>query len=107
MSAWTREHCVCTEVQNLSYDEAASRLGIVRSWLEDHISKLPHMKFGKNPSVFCMCDLRVINAMQSVVPAEAQAVIRPTAATTTPQTAAPAYAALRPSGGRKRTPAGV
>lgn len=111
MSAWTREHCVCTEVQNLDYDEAARRLSITRRWLEDHIGKLPHRKFGKNPAVFCMCDLHVINAMQAVIPPEARAVIQPetgrtpeTDADETPKTALPAYAAVRPSGGRSRRP---
>ncbi|MGY3199825.1 hypothetical protein [Streptomyces sp. TE5632] len=109
MTAWTRKHCVCTEVRNLDYDEAAAALKIKRRWLEDNISRLPHQKFGANPAVFCDCDLRLIQAMNTVMPAEADAVLNPPAAEPAKPTipAVPAYAALRPSQGRKRQTAGV
>jgi hypothetical protein len=106
MTAWTRQHCVCTVVQNLDYDEAARALKIRKRWLEDNVSKLPHQKFGQNPAVFCMCDLRVIQAMQAVLPPEALAVINPPADQAAPTPAvtptAPPYQAARPAKGRAR-----
>ncbi|MER7835269.1 hypothetical protein ABTY98_05000 [Streptomyces sp. NPDC096040] len=110
MTAWTRTHCVCTEVRNLDYDEAATALKIKRRWLEDHISKLPHQKFGANPAVFCMCDLRVIQAMQAVLPAEARAVINLPAEPAEPTPATPSVSplsGLKPAQGRRRATAPV
>jgi hypothetical protein len=75
MTAWTRRHCVCTEVRNLDYEEAAAALKIKADWLRDNISRLPHQKFGQNPAVFCHCDLRLIQAMQTRMPVEAQNVL--------------------------------
>ncbi|PSK52398.1 hypothetical protein B0E38_04724 [Streptomyces sp. 111WW2] len=112
MTAWTRRHCLCVEVRNLDYDEAAAALKIKADWLRDHIGQLPHQKFGRNAAVFCMCDLRLIQAMQTVMPPEAAELVdgpapKP-ADTPEPATSAvPAYAALRPSQGRRREPAGV
>ncbi|MEV6738604.1 hypothetical protein AB0N14_17415 [Streptomyces sp. NPDC051104] len=109
MTAWTRKHCVCTEVRNLDYDEAAAALKIKRRWLEDNISRLPHQKFGGNPAVFCMCDLRVIQAMQAVLPADALAVIEPVEPAKQTPTTPPvrALAAIKPAKGRGRAVAQV
>jgi hypothetical protein len=109
VTAWTRRHCVCVEVRNLDYDEAAAALKIKRRWLEDNISRLPHQKFGNHAPVFCHCDLRLIQAMQAVMPAEAEALLNPTAPPAaeldTPTAPPPALSALRPSQGRKRAAA--
>jgi hypothetical protein len=109
VTAWTRRHCVCVEVRNLDYDEAAAALKIKRRWLEDNISRLPHQKYGNNPAVFCHCDLRLIQAMQAVMPADAEAVLKPPAEkpaeTDTTAPPVPALAALRPSQGRRRAAA--
>lgn len=109
MTAWTRRHCVCVEVRNLDYDEAAAALKIKRRWLEDNISRLPHQKFGKHPAVFCHCDLRLIQAMQAVMPADAEAALNPPAETPaeleTPAPPVPALAAIRPSQARRRAAA--
>ncbi|MFJ4469491.1 hypothetical protein ACIP2X_18635 [Streptomyces sp. NPDC089424] len=102
----SRSHCTCVVVRNYDYDEAASKLKIKADWLRDHISGLPHMKFGHNAAVFCDCDLRLIQAMNTVLPPRAAALLTPPeASSATP--ADPAYAALRPSKGRKRQTAGV
>lgn len=62
-----RPHCVCTVVQNVDYDGAAAKLGCRRGFLEDRISELPHQKIGVAVA-FCDCDLRVIQAMCTVLP---------------------------------------
>lgn len=108
MTAWTREHCSCVVVQNYDYAAAAGKLAIDQRWLERNVSRLPHQKFGAQSAVFCDCDLRVIQAMNTVLPEEALDVIRPEAdqapvkAAENPKTATPAYAAARPARGRKR-----
>ncbi|MER6976003.1 hypothetical protein [Streptomyces carpinensis] len=113
MTAWTRTHCVCVEVRNLDYDEAAAALKIKRRWLEDNISRLPHQKYGKNEAVFCHCDLRVIQSMYAVLPPEAEAVINPPAdeaAAQIPDTNTPSVltlAAIKPAQGRRRAAARV
>ncbi|MEV0016597.1 hypothetical protein [Streptomyces tendae] len=115
MSAFTREHCTCVVVQNLDYGQAAEALNLSygAKWLQDNLAKLPHQKFGKNKAVFCHCDLRVIQAMYAVLPPEAAKVISPPAETPEQNTdqpkhpAVPAYAAARPSQGRRRQAAGV
>ncbi|MFH7336641.1 hypothetical protein [Streptomyces sp. KHY 26] len=72
MTAWTRRHCTCVEVRNLTYEQAAAALAITSDrWLRDNISRLPHQKFGQQPAVFCHCDLRLIQAMRTVMPPEA------------------------------------
>ncbi|MFF4900545.1 hypothetical protein [Streptomyces sp. NPDC001068] len=109
MTAWTRRHCVCVEVRNLDYDEAAAALKIKRRWLEDNISRLPHQKFGQQAAVFCMCDLRVIQAIQAVLPADALAVINsPAEPAEQDPTTTPPVLTLRnckPAQGRKRATA--
>lgn len=111
MTAWTRKHCVCVEVRNLDYDEAAAALKIKTDWLRDNISKLPHQKFGHNPAVFCHCDLRLIQAMKTVMPPEAQELLHPPADPAEPTTTAtPTPLTLhtaKPAQGRKRTAARV
>ncbi|MDH6489572.1 hypothetical protein [Streptomyces sp. SAI-127] len=111
MTAWTRRHCVCTEVRNLDYEEAANALKIKTDWLRDNISKLPHQKFGQNPAVFCHCDLRLIQAMNTAMPAKAQEVLNAPAdqAAPTPAetpTALP-YQAARPAKRARRAVAQV
>ncbi|MFD5571956.1 hypothetical protein [Streptomyces cadmiisoli] len=107
----SRSHCACVVVQNYDYDEAAAKLKIKADWLKDHISTLPHMKFGHNAAVFCDCDLRLIQAINTVLPPRAAEHLTPPqqtqaeSQTTAPTT--PAYTALRPSKGRKRQTAGV
>lgn len=106
MTAWSRRHCACVQVENLTYEQAAEALKIKADWLRDNIGRLPHQKFGKNPAVFCHCDLRLIQAMQTVMPADAEAVLdAPLGRTTTPTPAAPhvrALSELTPSQGRRR-----
>lgn len=63
-----RAYCRCTEVRNFDYAAAAEKLGCKRSWLEENIRRLPHQKFGQSP-VFCDCELALIQAMFTVVPA--------------------------------------
>ncbi|MDI9836207.1 hypothetical protein [Streptomyces sp. KAU_LT] len=106
MNAWTRQHCVCTEVRNLDYEEAAAALKIKVQWLKDHICELPHQKFGHNPAVFCHCDLRLIQAMNAQVPPKALNLLNPPAEQAAPNPAktpaAPDYRAARPAKGRAR-----
>ncbi|WP_411092221.1 hypothetical protein [Streptomyces sp. 049-1] len=106
MTAWTRRHCVCTEVRNLDYEEAAAALKIRADWLRDNIGKLPHIKFGQQPAVFCHCDLRLILAMHTAMPARAQEVLNAAAEQAAPIPAetptAPAYQSARPAGARGR-----
>ncbi|MEZ7004972.1 hypothetical protein [Streptomyces sp. AD55] len=110
MTAFTRAHCRCVVVQNYGYDQAAQKLKIKSDWLRANIGKLPHQKFGHNQAVFCDCDLRLVQAMHTVLPSEALAVIDRPAPEEGPapaQPAVPAYAALRPAQGRRRQPAGI
>ncbi|MFK0063436.1 hypothetical protein ACIQTN_29925 [Streptomyces werraensis] len=106
MTAWTRRHCVCTEVRNLDYEEAAAALKIKADWLRDHISELPHQKYGQNPAVFCHCDLRLIQAMNAKVPARAQEVLNAPADQAAPVPAETStvrsLATSRPAKGRAR-----
>jgi hypothetical protein len=106
MTAWTREHCVCVVVENLDYEGAARALKIKETWLRDNIGKLPHIKFGQQPAVFCHCDLRLILAMHTVMPDKATAVLRAPAVQAAPTPAetptAPSYQAAVPARGRAR-----
>lgn len=68
MTLTRRDYCRCTSVRNFGYEQAASKLGCVRRWLEDNISNLPHQKFGQSP-VFCDCELALIQEMHTVLPA--------------------------------------
>jgi hypothetical protein len=106
MTAWTRKHCVCAVVQNLDYEEAAAALRIKADWLRDNIGKLPHIKFGQQPAVFCHCDLRLILAMHTAMPDRAREVLAAPADQAEPTPAvtptAPPYQAARPAKGRAR-----
>ncbi|MGW2951611.1 hypothetical protein [Streptomyces eurythermus] len=109
MTGWTRRHCTCVEVRNLTYDEAAAALRVKRRWLEDNIRCLPHMKFGGQPAVFCHCDLRLIQAMRTVLPPEAQRVLdAPTTDDQHALTEMPtirSLASIKPAQGRRRATA--
>jgi len=97
-------------VQNFDYDEAAAKLGCKRRFLEDNISRLPHQKIGTSVA-FCDCELALIQAMHSVMPPEALALIQTSkrafpasaAAEITQHTASSvsALASLRPSRSRR------
>ncbi|WP_327594610.1 hypothetical protein [Streptomyces chartreusis] len=106
MTAWTRRHCVCTEVRNLDYEEAAAALKIKVDWLRDNIGKLPHIKFGQQPAVFCHCDLRLILAMHTAMPAQALEVLNAPAEEAAPTPAETStvrsLATSRPAKGRAR-----
>ncbi|OKK02400.1 hypothetical protein AMK26_22330 [Streptomyces sp. CB03234] len=52
---------------HIGYSEAAERLNIPEKWLREHISKLPHRKFGKFVQ-FAEEDLRAISDMHLVTP---------------------------------------
>jgi hypothetical protein len=86
-------------VQNYDYDEAATKLKCKARFLRDKISQLPHQKLGESVA-FCDCELALIQAMFSVVPASAE-----TPAESAPQGAdTPAVAALmtiKPSRARR------
>jgi hypothetical protein len=92
-------YCRCSTVQNYDYEEAATKLKCKARFLRDSISRLPHQKLGESVA-FCDCELALIQAMFSVVPASAEA---PTESA--PQGAnAPAIAALtaiKPSRARR------
>jgi hypothetical protein len=62
-------------VRNLDYEEAAAALKIRADWLRDNIARLPHQKYGQNAAVFCHCDLRLIQAMNTRLPEQAQEVL--------------------------------
>ncbi|MFD5788666.1 hypothetical protein ACFWH1_18835 [Streptomyces sp. NPDC127037] len=99
----TRAHCHCDRVLNYSYDEAAEALRCKRRFLEDRIRDLPHQKRGESVS-FCPCELALIQAKTSYVPAWVLELSQP-APTPAPTGATPAVTALasiRPSRGRKR-----
>lgn len=105
MTAWTRKHCTCVEVRNLSYEQAAAALALQSDrWLRDNIRKLPHIKFGQQPAVFCHCDLRLILAMRTVLPPEALDVLNAPAEQATPvePPTPPPYQAAKPAKGRAR-----
>jgi hypothetical protein len=74
VTAWLRDraYCTCVEVRNYSYDQAAEKLGIKARWLEDNIASLPHQKYGHNSAVFCDCELRLIQARHTRLPASAE-----------------------------------
>lgn len=101
-----RTHCRCGAVRNYSYDEAAEKLRCKRRFLEDRIRDLPHQKRGESVA-FCECELALIQAMTSHVPAWVLELSQPAPAPaptgTTP--AVTALASIRPSRGRKRAPA--
>lgn len=99
-----RAYCRCTSVRNFSYDEAATKLGCARRWLEDHISTLPHQKFGQSP-VFCDCELALIQAMFTVLPTgvlDLLAANGPQEKKTSEPDGVLTLAGIRPAGARRR-----
>ncbi|MFF0092794.1 hypothetical protein ACFYSF_22915 [Streptomyces canus] len=96
----TRPHCTCVEVRNYDYDEAAEKLGCKKRFLQDRISRLPHMRLGESV-VFCDCDLRVILRMFTVIPDEIWEGLLNQQSAETPQ-ASPARSlhSIRPAGAR-------
>lgn len=101
-----RAYCRCTKVQNYDYPEAAGKLRCSKRWLQDNISALPHQKFGQSP-VFCDCELALIQAMFSVMPAHLLALVHADdsgedTAETAPEPVL-SLAGIRPSGARRRS----
>ncbi|MFJ7489761.1 hypothetical protein ACIQZB_00620 [Streptomyces sp. NPDC097727] len=68
----SRAYCRCSTVQNYDYDEAATKLKCKARFLRDNISRLPHQKLGDSVA-FCDCELALIQAMFSVMPASVEA----------------------------------
>ncbi|WP_228994769.1 hypothetical protein [Streptomyces sp. DH8] len=109
-----RAHCRCETVQNFSYAEAAEKLGCKERFLRDRISGLPHQRMGESVA-FCPCELDLIRAMHTVIPASVQALIQRLAQSAAPpvealihqhaQSASPSVVpdlrSIRPSKGRK------
>lgn len=97
-----RPHCSCEDVQNISVEDAAARLGCRERLLTEHLRKrvIPHQRFG-DQRVLCPCELRLAMQIFTVVP------VAP-AVEAKPADDVPAISRLRsvrPSGarGRKRT----
>jgi hypothetical protein len=90
----------------LDYEEAGAALRIKPDWLRDNIAKLPHQKFGQNAAVFCHCDLRLIQAMNTRLPKEARKVLDPAAEAAAPiptaTSAVRSLASAKPARGRAR-----
>jgi hypothetical protein len=63
-----RRHCSCEDVQNISTEEAAARLGCRERLLKENLRKIPHQKFG-DQRVLCPCELRIAMRLFTVVPA--------------------------------------
>lgn len=99
-----RRHCRCEMVRNYSYDEAAEKLRCKRRFLEDRIRDLPHQKRGESVA-FCECELALIQAMTSRVPAWVLELDQPAPPPAVATPAVTALASIRPSRGRKRAPA--
>lgn len=102
----TRAYCRCAVIQNYDYDKAAAKLGCKRRWLEDRISRLPHLKLGEK-TAFCECHLALIQRMCEVIPANVEALLTDAAPKTEEPPAVPAIRAIRPAKGRTRATAGV
>ncbi|MGW4883484.1 helix-turn-helix domain-containing protein [Streptomyces murinus] len=66
---------------HIAYAEAAERLNIPEKWLREHISTLPHRKFGKFVQ-FTEEDLRAISDMHFVNPGAGDTNARDSAAMT-------------------------
>lgn len=66
----SRAYCRCSVVRNYDYAEAAEKLRCERRFLEDRIATLPHQKLGRSVA-FCDCELALIQAEFTVVPASA------------------------------------
>jgi hypothetical protein len=99
-----RDYCKCTTVRNYNYGEAAEKLRCRRRWLEDNISRLPHQKLGQSPA-FCDCELALIQAMFTVLPAGVLDLLRADDAQAErsepePESVHP-LAAIRPAGRRR------
>lgn len=88
-----RSYCHCVDVQNHDYAEAASKLRCRERFLRDNIGRLPHQKLGDSVA-FCNCELALIQAMFSVLPAKASPATAATATTPTLQS-------IRPAQGRR------
>lgn len=69
MKAWRRDYCTCVEVRNYDPQEAADRLKCRVRFLTDNAKKLPHQKIGQSIA-FCNCELALIQALYSVMPAD-------------------------------------
>lgn len=104
-----RPHCVCVEVRNYDYDTAAVKLGCKRRFLEDRISQIPHQKIGESVA-FCDCDLRLIQAMCTVMPDPVRRELTGPVLEPEPDVIAPALTAvpgrrslsdIRPAGARR------
>ncbi|WP_243279555.1 hypothetical protein [Streptomyces griseofuscus] len=84
-------------VQCFDYDQAAEKLGCKKSYLERHISTLPHIKIGES-TVFCDCDLRLILQMFTVIPESVRAALQPNDSEKTEPV--PTLRSIKPSGRR-------
>ncbi|MEV5677243.1 hypothetical protein [Streptomyces sp. NPDC052179] len=94
-----RAHCRCETVRNFGYAEAAERLGCKVRFLRDRISSLPHQRLGESVA-FCECELDLIRAMHTVVPASVEALFdQPAPSAASP--VVPDLRSIRPSKGRK------
>ncbi|MDH6189211.1 hypothetical protein EES44_24710 [Streptomyces sp. ADI96-15] len=98
MTHHRRTYCRCTTVQNYDYDEAASKLRCFRRWLENNISRIPHQKIG-GAVAFCDCELSLIQAMSTVLPAGVLTEDEPEPTPPDSMT----LRTIRPSGGRRRS----
>ncbi|MXM66737.1 hypothetical protein GR925_25730 [Streptomyces sp. HUCO-GS316] len=97
-----RPHCTCVEVRNYDYDAAAVKLGCKRRFLEDRIRQLPHQKIGESVA-FCDCDLRLIQAMCTVIPDQIRSELSGAEPEVTPQPAGRrSLRDVRPAGARRR-----
>lgn len=91
-----RAHCTCAEIVNYTYDEAAAILKCKPRWVQENRHKVPHQKRGET-TVFCPCELRLLQELTTVLPASAAA--------PAPATPATDIRMIRPSQGRGRVKA--
>ncbi|WP_328434498.1 hypothetical protein [Streptomyces sp. NBC_00425] len=67
--AGSRPHCTCAVVRNYDYDQAAEKLGCKPRFLQDNVTRFIHQHIGER-RLFCECELRLIQAARTVVPAQ-------------------------------------
>jgi hypothetical protein len=96
-----RPHCSCEDVQNISTEEAAARLGCRERLLKENLRRIPHMKFG-DQRVLCPCELRIAMRLFTVVPAVPAVEAEPADATN----AVTRLRSVKPSGAKRSKRAG-
>lgn len=96
-----RPHCTCEDIVNLPVEEVAQLLGFRERTVRENLRYVPHQKAGDQRRL-CPCEVRMLRAHFTVVPAAPAATAEPAGDTV----AVTRLRSVRPSGAKRKRATG-